>query len=179
MRPRVLTHSACTKSLHDRELTQASHGIFKYVCKVQSSNSSTRGNGDLQRLGDHPGALKSAAKKPRLGDQPGATSRERIGGDGDGTGLLGVVRAMSSGDMLVILVLSSIHHTKSEMCGAFRALAERPRAHTTTLCRCASCWPSIVNVRLLLHPHLVTTLLPTARLIWVQVQSTPVAMYLQ
>ena len=60
------------------------------------------------------------------------------------------------------------------MCGAFRALAERPGAHTTTLCRCASYWPSIVNVRLLLHPHLVTTLLPTARLIWVQVQSTPI-----
>ena len=81
----MLTHSACTKSLLERELTQASHGIFKYASKVQSSNSSTRGNGDLQHLGDHPGALKSAAKKPRLGDQPGATSRERIGGDGDGT----------------------------------------------------------------------------------------------
>ena len=48
---------------------------------------------------------------------------------------------MSSGDMLVILVLPSIHHTKSEMCGAFRALAERPRAHTTTL-RLRGSWGS-------------------------------------
>ena len=114
---------------------------------------------------------------PRSRDS--ATSRERPAGSGlvaivMAHALLGVVRAVSSGDMLVILVLSSIHHTKSEMCGAFRALAERPGAHTTTLCRCASYWPSIVNVRLLLHPHLVTTLLPTARLIWVQVQSTPI-----